>query len=63
MTDVQNAGIILCARGLNLIREGEKCRQYFCEAYEGFFQYALVRMESLLEVGNIAKEKYGGDKR
>lgn len=43
----------LCRGGCRreLIREGEKCRQYFCEAYEGFFQYALGRMEWLL--GNV----------
>ena len=45
----------LCRGGCrrDLIREGEKCRQYFCEAYEGFFQYALVRMEWLLGSGDI----------
>lgn len=45
----------LCRGGCRreLIREGNKCRQYFCEAYEGFFRYALGRMEWLLGTGDI----------
>ncbi len=45
----------LCRGGCRreLVREGEKCRQYFCEAYEGFFQYAIGRMEWLIGSGEI----------
>lgn len=45
----------LCRGGCrrDLVREGEKCRQYFCEAYEVFFQYVIGRMEWLLGRGDI----------
>lgn len=40
----------LCRGGCRreLLKEEEMCRNYFCEAYQGFFRYGIRRMEWLL---------------